>query len=146
MAGKPPNIRPYTVYIYGSGQPLLYTSGCPHSYVTKTCDNLRYAVCNQRCKSTNSSQVILLDEQIFIRSAGLSLHFQGWPESYIYIRCIRPYIWWFPCQKHRTHTVYKYGYGQPYTFLVMLTTTSSGAASWLKLTTYRLFAITSEIN
>jgi hypothetical protein len=30
--GKSPNIRPYTVYIYGSGQPYLYLISCCSGY------------------------------------------------------------------------------------------------------------------
>jgi len=32
----------------------------------------------------------------------------------MYLHRVWPYVWWFPCQKYRIHTVCMYGFGQPY--------------------------------
>jgi len=81
LAEKSPNIRSYTVYIYGSGQ--------PYSCVVCSC---------LWGSNTALESVGFLYVSRYASYIGLA--------STVYIHRIWPYIWWFPCWKYRIYTVH----------------------------------------
>jgi len=101
---KSPNIRPYTVYIYGSGQPYTYWRWkCTQiSYIeVVSCWNgsIPISVNCMKVWSTRKHEALSLNKvQPERKHIGLA--------RTVYIHRIWPCIRWFPCQKYRIYTVY----------------------------------------
>jgi len=112
LAGKSANIRSYTVYIYGSGQPYTFALHIfPWSlgvlrltqFVSNTCCVIHAfhwslgVLCRTHLSNTLFPEALMA---VPVPSTWIGL------ARTAYIHRIWPYIWLFPCQKYRIYTVY----------------------------------------